>query len=434
MSILKNKEIAFTVLSSAKFDFCRAWQVVFLLLIVGVSFNPYISSWLPSLAGYPAGAFFRLGVIFLFYMLAFAYLIKFSSAKLDFFLIASAVMFLLAVMVSIIGGNSNFSQIVIGLHAFVFYPMVFVCGYAFIANSSSRTRSKIKEFGARIIGQFFFLFAIVALLDVLTSGNFTLWIGYDPNYGGPGFSLINRYYDLVRANGGFADALAFGYLMALGFIYFYFIVYSKGETFVGSAGMLLTASLAWLSLTRGAILALLFSWLVVFIRLRPVQKSVMVLMVSMGLVSFFIFGYHEILSGRFLDTDPGSANSTNLRLTMALNSLNYLHDNPLGVGLGTQGAGSILSESDQRINTDNFFFHSLLELGVIGASFFFIYLLAQFSCIYKSMQDRSPFLCLVALFLISSAFSSAFQAGVLSVFFWIVCLLFILDDSISENL
>lgn len=428
MTIWAKMEIESVVLLRAKFGFFRVWQAVFLLLIITIALNPYISSWLPNFGGYPAGAFSRLGAIFLFYLSTFAFFVHANRVNINFFLIGSAGIFLQVLIISIVGGHSNFSQVVIGLHAFVFYPMVFLCGHTLLENSSSKTRAQFKGFASWTLACFFFTVSVVALLDVVTSGKFTLWIGYNPSYGGPGFSLINRYYDLVRANGGFADALAFGYLMTLGFIFFYFMIYSKGKILVGSIGMLLTSSLAWLSLTRGAIIALLFSWFVVFLRSTSVQKLLMVLIAVTGLIGLFILGYHEIFLGRFLDTDPGSATSTNLRLTMASNSLNYISDNPLGVGLGTQGAGSILSGSDQRINTDSFFFHSLLELGVVGAPFFFIYLLAQFSCIHKSMGNHQAFSCLVFLFIFSSAFSSAFQAGILSVFFWVVCLLFTLDD------
>lgn len=433
MSILATRELDSPILSAENLGFSHVWQAALFLLIIAVSFNPYISSWLPTFGGYPAGAFFRLGAILIFYILTLSYIIKTPTAKVNFFLVGSAAIFSQALILSIIVGHNNFGQIAIGLHAFFLYPMIFLFGYTFLANSSSRTRISTKFFITKTATNFFFLFSMVALLDVITSGNFTLWIGYNPNYGGPEFSLINRYYDLVRANGGFADALAFGYLMSLGFIYFYFIIYSQGKTFSGLTGMLLTSSLAWLSLTRGAILALLFSWLIVFLRSTSLQKSLILLLSSIGLMSFFLFGYHEILLGRFLDTDPGSATSTELRLKMALNSLHYISENPFGVGLGTQGAGSTLSENDQRINTDNFFFHSLLELGVIGALFFCVYLIAQFSCIYKSMRNRAAFLCLAFLFIISSTFSSAFQAGILSVFFWVVCLLFTLDGSIREH-
>lgn len=433
MSILATRDLDSPVFLAQNLGFSRVWQAALLLLIIGVSFNPYISSWLPSFSGYPAGAFFRLGAILLFYLLTLFYIAKNPAAKLNFFLASSVVVFFPSIILSIIIGHSNFGQIAIGLHAFVLYPMVFLCAYTFLENSSSRTRINTKAFLTRTTTNLFFLFSVVALLDVITSGTFTLWIGYNPNYGGPEFSLINRYYDLVRANGGFADALAFGYLMSLGFIYFYFIIYSQGKTFSGLTGMLLTSSIAWLSLTRGAILALLFSWAIVFLRSTSIQKLLIILLSSIGLIGFFFSGYHETFLGRFLDTDPGSATSTELRMTMALNSLHYISENPLGIGLGTQGAGSTLSETDQRINTDNFLFHSLLELGVVGASLFCIYMIAQFSCIYKSMRNRAAFLCLVFLFIISSTFSSAFQAGILSVFFWIVCLLFTLNSSIREH-
>jgi hypothetical protein len=63
---------------------------------------------------------------------------------------------------------------------------------------------------------------------------------------------------------------------------------------------------------------------------------------------------------------------------MAINSLSYLSEHPSGIGLGTQGSGNMLSEKDNRLNTDNYFFWMALETGIVGLFINMFYMASQF--------------------------------------------------------
>lgn len=58
--------------------------------------------------------------------------------------------------------------------------------------------------------------ATISIIDVLMNGEFIKLLGYDEHYAGEQLNLINSYDGMVRATGGFSDALNFGYMLTLG--------------------------------------------------------------------------------------------------------------------------------------------------------------------------------------------------------------------------
>ncbi|SUB83277.1 Uncharacterised protein [Pragia fontium] len=92
-----------------------------------------------------------------------------------------------------------------------------------------------------------------------------------------------------------------------------------------------------------------------------------------------------------------------------------------------------MSNHDERINTDNFLFHSMLELGLLGGTLFILFISSQFRIFYVvSKGKRKFFLSLLMLFVISALFSSSLQSGILSVVFWLVCLIIAIDSYIVK--
>ncbi len=61
-----------------------------------------------------------------------------------------------------------------------------------------------------------FIVATISIIDVLMNGEFIKLLGYDEHYAGEQLNLINSYDGMVRATGGFSDALNFGYMLTLG--------------------------------------------------------------------------------------------------------------------------------------------------------------------------------------------------------------------------
>ena len=404
------------------------------LLFETIVLSPYISSWFPKLLGLPLGPALRGVAVLLFYSVFFTSI--FSGrllVKINRGLFFILIVFFLLILISIFNGVSNLLQVIIGLHAFIFYPFMFLVLYLSLKDCNLYDRNRFISSTCSLIYFNLLVMAAIAIVDVVSDGEFTLLLGYDPHYGGVGFSLINRYYETVRANGGFADALAFGYLMAVGIAFGLYMMKRIGGQRSKKKYTLLVivcGAALLMSITRGAILA--GSIVILLFVMRKIKNTIILFLVLIVFLPFVSGKYIEIFAGRFSDTDAGSKQSTVLRYEMASDSLEYLYANPFGIGIGTQGGGNVLSDKDNRINTDNFIFHALLELGVIGGLVFYIIIFYQFSIVYRN-SGFTPFLCMSVIFFICILVSSSMQSGVLSVTFWLVMSIFTLDAKRGGN-
>lgn len=406
-------------------------KLAIFILFEAILLSPYISSWLPMVGGVPVGPIIRGGAIALFYItFLFPVISDPKQVKIERCTLFIILFFIVSVLISIINESGNILQIIIGLHAFVFYPFTFIVLYFYICRLTFFERKKIINFLMRLIVINFVLTSLVAIIDVFSGGDFTLLIGYNPHYGGDGFSLINRYYDIVRANGGFADALAFGYFMVVGLILsLYQLKSSKNNIFYNFILFSLCFITVFLSVTRGAIA----SGLCIFVLYAVKNKKMLLLMFFLLCVSVPILSikYYDVFVGRFTDSDAGSSQSTQLRYEMAIDSIKFLAVEPLGIGIGTQGGGNVLSDIDKRINTDNFIFHAFIELGVLGGFSYYLFILVQFVIAYNRF-NRMAYYSMLLLFLVSIMLSSSMQSGLLAVSFWLVMIIVKFDGK-REN-
>ncbi|WP_421184644.1 O-antigen ligase family protein [Aeromonas enteropelogenes] len=399
-------------------------KLTIFLFFEAILLSPYFSSWLPMAYGIPVGPIIRGGGIVIFYIV-FLYPIIFSpkQTRIGRFKLFIILLFLGSVLVAITNEMGNVLQIIIGLHAFIFYPFTFIVLYLYMLRLNIAERKKTIDFLISLISVNLILTSLIAITDVISGGEFTLLIGYDPHYGGDGFSLINRYYDIVRANGGFADALAFGYFMVIGIVlslyqlkttlrvkdsYYYIIIFT------------LCLIATFLSITRGAIAAGLCIF--VFYAIRNKRMLILMSLLFCFLTPILSIKYYDVFVGRFTDSDAGSSQSTKLRYDMAIDSINFLAKEPMGVGIGTQGGGNVLSEHDKRINTDNFIFHAFIELGVLGGISYYMFILLQFFLAYNRYNIMA-YCSMSFLFLLSIMLSSSMQSGLLAVSFWLMMLI-----------
>ena len=105
----------------------------------------------------------------------------------------------------------------------------------------------------------------------------------------------------------------------------------------------------------------------------------------------------------------------------------------MGIGIGTQGAGNVLSDTDNRLNTDNYFFHIFLELGLFFGPVFVLFLYKQFSFAFERIKSGKFFLSYALLFLVSSALSSSIAFATLGVVYWFVLYLIVLESKIFHE-
>jgi hypothetical protein len=393
-------------------------DVFFILFyLYAVFFSPYISSWLPPLAGFPVGAMVREVAIiaFLVYFIFSCALSSDCRRGVMLYLYALVVVF---TFISFLSTDATFSQYIIGVNSFVAFPAVFALIYLRLRSLRPSRRVLLLKKIAAHLSSALVVIALLGIFDVILGGKLIELLGYNPNYGGEDFVLVTRYYDTVRANAGIGDALAYGYLMSAAVIYFLNEMRCGVRSPKNIIGLAACTIACFLSLTRGAILATVFAYILFFISKRGVV-FLSVLVVA-GYLVVANSSYGELYLGRFTDSDDGSAHSSELRLVMAEASIDFLTNNPLGIGIGTQGSGNLLSDTDLRLNTDNYFFHIFLELGLLGGLLFLVYILSQMYFFARVRSEMALKASVIVLFLLSSALSSSIAFATLCVPFWLL--------------
>ncbi len=118
---------------------------------------------------------------------------------------------------------------------------------------------------------------------------------------------------------------------------------------------------------------------------------------------------------------------------MAINSIDFLSQNPMGIGIGTQGAGNTLSDTDNRLNTDNYIFHIFLELGLFFGMAFIYFLLKQFLYAFKRIESNKFIASYTLLFIISASLSSSIAFATLGVIYWFVLYLTTLESKLANE-
>ncbi len=406
----------------------RVHRNCLLFFIYSVFLSAYISSWAPMLGGYPFGAIIRELAIVLFIVTFCLSIIKskkalFSREFVVYVILISITLFLFYAT------ETKFSQYLVGVNSFVVFPAVFSLVLLWLMSLDKVDRSVFLWSLSIHLPRLLVFFATVGVLDVFLAGGLVTALGYDPNYGGEDFVLITRYYDRVRAHAGIGDALAFGYLMAISSAYFLYELRYRYNYFFNLYGLSICSLACCLSLTRGAIFSLGLVYMIRFLSLR----GVFLLAVIGGGVFFAVSQteYMDVYVGRFTDSDDGSARSSELRLIMALSSMAFLAEHPLGIGIGTQGAGNLLGKFDLRLNTDSYLFHIFLELGWVGGVLFILFISNQLYRFFRMSGDFRLNLSVLAAFLVTSLLSSAIAFATFCVPFWI--LLLIMSRRRSDN-
>ena len=397
-----------------------------LVLLLSILLSPYLSSWFPMAGGMPIGSIVRQLAFMAVFFMALPVGGGATEPELKRLLQIFAFNCVFTV-VSFIHGPSTLPQFAAGVASFVFYPVLFLFMAMGLRTVSPLEKRRFYTFFDKFCVRMFLILPIIGVLDVILEGNLILALGYNPNYGGEDFFLITSYNDTVRANAGIGDALAFGYLMVVGVIYFLSRKNRVGFN-INGLGLGLCTLAAVLSLTRGAMIAMFIVYLIFFFSPRR-----LLLLLAAGLLLFALLynsPYNELLLGRFTDSDEASETSSLLRLVMALNSIDFLAENPMGIGIGTQGSGSTLSDDSIRLNTDNYFFHIFLELGVAFGAWFIFFLYKQFAYAARRVGSGKIVAAYVVLFVVSAALSSSIAFATLGGFFWFTLYLFVLKSEV----
>ncbi|HFK6836028.1 TPA: O-antigen ligase family protein, partial [Citrobacter freundii] len=394
-------------------------------------FSPYISSWMVSVLPFPPGAILRDVLNALFVVLV---LIRFlvDRKKIHFFLVftifawGSLVLWVIALTIF----SSDKVQAIMGGRSYILFPAVFIAlAILKVCYSESLNVEKV----VRYIIFLMLTVAVIAIIDVLMKGELIKLLGYDEHYAGDQLNLINSYDGMIRATGGFSDALNFGYMLTLG-VLLCMECFSQGykRAWMLIASLVIFTAIC-MTLTRGAILVAVIIYAFYIISNRKMLLSgitLFLIVIPILMVSTNIFDkYIDTLVGRFTDSSQTSRGSTQGRIDMAMNSLSYLSEHPSGIGLGTQGSGNMLSVKDNRLNTDNYFFWMALETGIVGLIINIFYMASQFYASFsldRRYNTHPSYACFRIYFLlgitffISAALSSAPSSSTFSIYYWTV--------------
>ncbi|EBP6324667.1 O-antigen ligase domain-containing protein, partial [Salmonella enterica] len=194
-------------------------------------------------------------------------------------------------------------QAIMGGRSYILFPAVFIA--LVILKVSYPQSLNIEKIVCYIIF-LMFMVATISIIDVLMNGEFIKLLGYDEHYAGEQLNLINSYDGMVRATGGFSDALNFGYMLTLG-------VLLCMECFSQGYKRLLMLIISFvlfiaicMSLTRGAILVAALIYALYIISNRKMLFcgiTLFVIIIPVLAISTNIFdNYTEILIGRFTDS------------------------------------------------------------------------------------------------------------------------------------
>ncbi|MHB9057055.1 MAG: O-antigen ligase family protein [Paludibacteraceae bacterium] len=401
-------------------------NLLIVLLLVLSMFAPYIGSWLPSLAGSPAGGLARDFTILVFIIGTLFVITKSLKVTLmqASYLIAWSVLSCWMAILAVTGGQ--ISSGILGARNLIIFPLVGLLVSINIRKSVinySTVKNCIFVLGG--------LAAVLGILDVITNGKVLIMLGYNDEYAeGSLFNLVVEYLGFRRASAGLSDSLNYGYTMSLFAVYFIYCLTmmkscSKFKIILVCLLALLSSVAVILSLTRGAILVLIIGIMLFAIRYgsRRVKIAFAAFIVSLIIVASSTV-YSGLLYGRFTDSEKVSERSSQSRIDMAKKSMVVIINNPFGIGLGTQGAGTKYISDDMRVNSDNFFFWILVESGFMGFTLLLVTLILNYIICFRYVRKDKPklLLCVYMLiaYVITGMLSAAQISPLYSIFYWII--------------
>ncbi|WP_312027928.1 hypothetical protein [Citrobacter cronae] len=296
---------------------------IFYAAILSVNlFSPYISSWMVGVLPFPPGAILRDVLNALFVVLV---LMRFFTERkkihfsLIFTIFAWGALVLWVIALTIF--SSDKVQAIMGGRSYILFPAVFIAlAILKVCYSESLNVEKVVHYIILLM----LTVAVIAIIDVLMKGELIKLLGYDEHYAGDQLNLINSYDGMIRATGGFSDALNFGYMLALG-VLLCMECFSQGykRAWMLIASLVIFTAIC-MTLTRGAILIAVIIYAFYMISNRKMLLSgitLFLIIIPILMVSTNIFDkYIDTLVGRFTDSSQTSRGSTQGRIDMAMNS------------------------------------------------------------------------------------------------------------------
>ena len=434
----------------------------FVAVVSAAAIADYLSSWLPKLGGFPAGAVLRDGAAITFVALAGAVVLhdrpwpgralltprmSLRSVAVAGATFAPFAAFSVWVLVLVPTGPAVVPA-VLATRNLVLYAMVGFAAYVLVARRYLPVGVLLG-----VLTAFGFVAAGLGILDTVTHGAFVTWLGYRPDYSGVegGASQLiagasAAFQGFVRASGGISNALVFGYVMVAITV---FAIWMLGRV-VTRSGWRSWSALLYLalgtvaavacidSLTRGALIALALGLLVLIL----LQRSRVVLLGSLATVALALtltwassgltsmqsagsamgLGLFDTVGTRVTSSDPTSQESSSLRLGQLRLGLEALAARPMGNGLGTEGAAADRA-AGKKMAPDIFAMVVALQTGLVGAVLYALIFAAMILWSVRGpTRARALVLAMLGIFATSAVLSASPDAPVFATIMWILIL------------
>jgi hypothetical protein len=437
-----------------------AARVAVTALIVVLAFvtlaSGYLSSWLPLVAGFPAGAILRDAICGLLVAAAIVALVIRRSDGLPDAAPARVVvvpLILLCAWTLVLTVTSD-SRIgaVLSARNLLLYPLVAVAVY--LLGTRGLVAWRVVAGGVLVLGS---IAAVLGLADTLTAGAVVDGLGFRRDFAGlpSGEGAIiagvsGAVGGVVRASGGISDALVFGYLMAFVALFALWLATQvrgagRSSRLTAACGFAATLAIAAMiaSLTRGAWLALAVG-LVVLIAMRPsrilLATSVLVIALAiagtsaMSLVMANADGsvggqpgatFGGAIVDRVVSSDPASQISSQARTDQFRIGLSTLVAHPLGTGLASEGAGADRAGSvAQKLTPDIYLMIVALQTGLPGIVLWLsaIALILIWAVRHRRNRGAPLIVAAIAFLAVASILSHTPDAPPLSIVFWLIIL------------
>lgn len=413
--------------------------------LVALLFADYLSSWLPSLGGFPAGAIIRdacaigLVAVAALALLAHRGQMGIGDSRAMRWAIVTAM------VAGAISAASLLILVIVSDHRVAALLAARNLTLYFLAAGALWVLIVKGHVSIRVVTYAVWTLVLVAatlgILDTLTHGGLVTALGYSREYAGSTQVMLiagaeAEVFGIVRASGGISNALVFGYLMAAAALTaaWFSAVARRGDRSLAWVGIVavLAAGACVSSLTRGATIALVVGLLLLAIIER--RRSMTGTALAIGLATVIASIAIPLAAGtmqpgsqsgsglppifvRLGEGDEISQASSEARLDQLRAGLDALVDRPLGLGLASVGSAALRVRQTQPIVTDFFWLMVLIQVGVVVSFALLVTTLsAAVALLLAYRRAAAPLIAMAAVWIIAGFLSGAPDAPVFAGF------------------
>lgn len=402
--------------------------------LVALLFADYLSSWLPSLGGFPAGAIIRdacaigLVAVAALALLAHRGQMGIGDSRAMRWAIVTAM------VAGAISAASLLILVIVSDHRVAALLAARNLTLYFLAAGALWVLIVKGHVSIRVVTYAVWTLVLVAatlgILDTLTHGGLVTALGYSREYAGSTQVMLiagaeAEVFGIVRASGGISNALVFGYLMAAAALTaaWFSAVARRGDRSLAWVGIVavLAAGACVSSLTRGATIALVVGLLLLAIIER--RRSMTGTALAIGLATVIASIAIPLAAGtmqpgsqsgsglppifvRLGEGDEISQASSEARLDQLRAGLDALVDRPLGLGLASVGSAALRVRQTQPIVTDFFWLMVLIQVGVVVSFALLVTTLsAAVALLLAYRRAAAPLIAIAAVWIIAGFLS-----------------------------